>query len=160
MNANKRPKAPASTADVLHLDDFRGTESSPTKDASSPYAQRIQLVKSHVIRRLESYPAPAVAVAAAFIDAEGRIGITAAGIEPEMAASLSQELRALAEAIDRHSSKLPERQRTQRGSAGIALLVALSFAAATYLNDVAWLDATISLASQLAAPLLARRRSN
>lgn len=77
-----------------------------------------------------------------------------------MAASLSQELRALAEAIDRHSSKLPERQRTQRGSAGIALLVALSFAAATYLNDAAWLDAAISLASQLAAPLLARRRSN
>jgi hypothetical protein len=156
MNANQRPSPPHSTADVLHLDNFRA-RSGPEKDIAHPYAHRIQLVRSKVIRRLENFSAPAVAVAAAFIDADGHVGVAAAGIEPEMAACLARELRILAATLDTHSLKQPQRNPRQRGGAATALLIAVCFAAAAYINDIAWLDAVISIAAQIAARLDAKR---
>ncbi|ALP62804.1 hypothetical protein [Paraburkholderia caribensis] len=74
-----------------------------------------------------------------------------------MAASLSHELRTLANALDAHAKRNSRRKTHQRGYAPLAVLASLSFVAATYFNDIAWLDAALSLAAQLTAIFLAKR---
>jgi prephenate dehydratase len=160
MNAKKRPNAETGE-NVLTLDDYRDARDASGESTTSAHAKRIAHVKNHVIKRLESRDSPAVAAAAAFVDADGNLGITAAGIEPEMAASLAHELHALANKIESHAAAHTRRRapksRTQRGAAGLLLISAVGFIAATYVNEVAWLDAALSLAAQLSASFLSRR---
>lgn len=157
MNANKRPKTPRSTENVLHLSEFRHPLQRHRKDAIHDYARRIELVKSRAICRLEDRDAPAVAVAAAFIDIHGNIGTIATAIEPEMAASMASELRTLADILDTHSSKRTRMRRGERGAAALAIVCAIGFAAATYINQLDWLDAVLSIAAQLAAAAITKR---
>ncbi|QNB10809.1 hypothetical protein G5S35_03950 [Paraburkholderia tropica] len=157
MNANKRPNTPCSTTNVLHLVDFREPERPTRDDATQAHAARIRLVNDIVLSRLKHPQKPALAAAAAYIDANGCIGIAAAGIEPEMAIPLADELRALARSIESHATKQRTRPKKQRGVALIGTLIAISFAAATYWNDVAWIDAALSLAAQIAAGYLSKR---
>lgn len=158
MNANKRPHTPKN-ADVVRLADFRTGERPQQEDARRSYANRIELVATNVISRLNDKQNPAVAAATAYITADGTVGTAAAGIEPVMAAVLASELRSLTALLDRHASTPPRtrNRRRQRGS-GIAILIsAVGFIAATYINDVAWIDAVLSLAAQIVAAMLSSR---
>ncbi|MEX3915993.1 hypothetical protein AB4Y43_07070 [Paraburkholderia sp. BR10872] len=82
-----------------------------------------------------------------------------------MAAALAHELRSLANTLDAHAAKHSRRRSHlrdgthQRGAATIAILSTISFVAATYINDIAWLDAALSIGAQLTAAALARRSS-
>jgi len=91
-----------------------------------------------------------------YIDARGHIGISATGIEPEMAVAIADELRQLANTIELHQHQERRRRfaRHEQGYASLAALAGLAFIAATYLNPLDWLDAALSLAAQVTAAIL------
>ncbi|RQR37836.1 hypothetical protein [Burkholderia sp. Bp9142] len=94
-----------------------------------------------------------------YLDARGHLGISAAGIEPEMAAAIADELRQLATTIEQHKERERQRRpprRFERGYSSVAALAGIAFIVATYINPFDWLDAALSLAAQLTTALASR----
>ncbi|KVD73988.1 hypothetical protein WS62_07790 [Burkholderia sp. ABCPW 14] len=73
-----------------------------------------------------------------------------------MAASIADELRSLAALIEQHQQRTHEKGKRQRGDCSLFILATLAFMSATYLNQVDWIDAALSIAAQVSAALFAR----
>ncbi|MFM0595349.1 hypothetical protein [Paraburkholderia dilworthii] len=88
------------------------------------------------------------------------MSIAAAGIEPEMALPFARELHEIATVIGQHRFSKARRSNAQRGVASMLMLSAIGFAAATYINEIAWVDAALSIAAQAAVAYISRHRKN
>lgn len=148
-----------SGAAVLRLSDFRGTENHSNVAAGDAPARRAEAVRQHIERTLLDPASPAVAAATVYIDAHGHVGISAAGIEPEMATTIADELRQLAGTIELHQHRGPRRsaRKHERGYTSLAAVAGIAFITATYMNPFDWLDAALSLAAQVTAAILSAR---
>ncbi|KWA11610.1 hypothetical protein WT37_21350 [Burkholderia territorii] len=96
-----------------------------------------------------------------YIDASGHVGMSAAGIEPEMAVTIADELRQLANTIEQHQHRQQRRRPTrqhERGYTNFAAIAGIAFIAATYVNPFDWLDAILSVAAQATATILSGRK--
>jgi hypothetical protein len=81
---------------------------------------------------------------------DGSTDLSAVGVEPEYTSLVTSGLETLANALLlRRSGRTPKPK--WRGSLSFQLAACLAFMAATYLNDIAWLDALLSLLAQLSA---------
>lgn len=156
MNQNNKATH-RNEAAVLRLSDFQGTEKLSREARSRAIHKRASETRRHIQQTLLDPGSPAVAAAAVYIDAHGHIGISATGIEPEMAASIADELRQLAAKIEPHQHRDRRTRKRERGGLHLAALASITFIAATYINPFDWLDAILSAAAQTCAALLARR---
>ncbi|WP_322038421.1 hypothetical protein [Burkholderia cenocepacia] len=156
MNQKSKPTHRDEAA-VIRLSDFRGTANQPRETHHPAIHDRITATRRHIRRTLFDPGSPAVAAAAVYIDALGHIGMSATGIEPEMAASIADELRRLATTVEQHRHRERRPRKRERGGLSLAALIGISFIVATYINPIDWLDAALSIAAQASAALLARR---
>ena len=145
---------------VLHLNDYRDIENQPLAAALQAKHERIQSIHDHITHHLNDPDAPVVAAAMVYLDVNGCIGVAAAGIDPELAPRIAQELRDVARVVELHQFARREKLNSQGGSASLLLLSAIGFIAATYVNEMAWLDSVLSCAAQISALFLARRSQN
>lgn len=159
MNARKRPNQ-EHVEKVLHLNDFRDIENQPLAAALQAKQDRIDLVHDHITRHLNNPDAPVVAAAMVYLDSNGRIGVAAAGIEPEMTDPFSHELREVAQIVERHNVARRRRNSGQRGIASLLTVTTIGFVAASYINEIAWVDAALTLVGQLIAAYLTERVGN
>jgi hypothetical protein len=100
----------------------------------------------------------AIAAALATAHTDGSIGLSIIGVEPEHALRLADGLDQLSQRLRLHAQREPPRPK-HRGAAPIAVVCALGFAALTYVNDVAWIDAALSIAAQLASAWISQSKS-
>lgn len=91
-----------------------------------------------------------VAVATVVLMRDGSIDLTGIGVEPEYTSLVASGLETLANAL---RARRPNRKPKPkwRGSVSVQLAATIAFMAATYMNDIAWLDAVLSLFAQLTA---------
>lgn len=97
-----------------------------------------------------------VAYALAIVLPDGTVEYSTKGIERDFANPVADSLDRLSAILRYHASTPSRRSRTQRGIARLAPLVSVSFMAATYINDIAWLDCLLMLAGQLSISWLLR----
>ncbi|MEW9584313.1 hypothetical protein [Paraburkholderia sp. DGU8] len=99
-----------------------------------------------------------VAIAMAIVLPDGTVEFSATGIEHDFAAPAADALDRLSTVLRFHAAT-PHRRKDlfQRGGATLAPLVSLAFMAATYFNDVAWIDSALMLANHLTVSWLSNR---
>jgi hypothetical protein len=100
----------------------------------------------------------AIAAALATTHTDGSIGLSIIGVEPEHALRLADGLDQLSQRLRLHAQRKSPKPK-HRGAAPIAIVCALSFAALTYVNDIAWIDAALSIAAQLVSAGIAQKAS-
>src|SRR5471032_85920 len=155
--ADEGAKAP-----VVSLSSYRSrtpipdTPNAPSHDDN--VTARHSLVRTHLIERSEAPGKPTVAAAVVLLRTDGTVDTSAIGIEPEYIRFITRGLDRLSATL-RGDSRHADPRAPDGGIAVTALLVSLSFVAATYINQAAWLDATLSIAAQLIAAKTWRRRS-
>jgi len=148
---NKKSRAP-----VIDIDRYRRTtEATPAK--SHPLARRTALIQETADAHLKNPEAQPLALAMVVLRTDGRIASVTEAIEPEQARIFADELEAFAAKIRAHVG-IPTGNPRQRGLSTLSTIASLLFMAATYVNENAFIDATLSLAAQLTAIALARRR--
>ncbi len=152
-----QPRNPA-TANLrlVHTTSHPRRESSPSPNEF--LLARQSLVRDEVTSRLLRDDCP---TAAAFVAAcpDGVIELSLIGVEPEQALMLANGLEQLASRLRLHAKRRPVRPKIE-GAASITTVAALAFAATTYINDIAWLDAALSVAAQLTAAWFVCRRKS
>lgn len=99
----------------------------------------------------------AIAAALATAHTDGSIGLSIIGVEPEHALRLADGLDQLSHRLRLHAQRESPKPK-HRGAAPIAIVCALSFAALTYVNDIAWIDAALSIAAQLASAWISQSK--
>lgn len=99
----------------------------------------------------------AIASAVALMQPDGTLEISARGIEPGIAVQMSDAIDKLSDAVRLHAIN---RNRRQRGYAFVSMLVTLGFAAATYINQIAWIDAALMVAAQALVGFLASKTAD
>lgn len=102
-------------------------------------------------------PTTPVAYALAIVLPDGTVEFSTQGIERDFATPLADSLDRLSAILRFHGTSPSRGHRPQRGIARLAPLVAVAFMAATYLNDLAWLDSVLMIAGQLSVNWLLRR---
>ncbi|MFM0736792.1 hypothetical protein PQQ51_06060 [Paraburkholderia xenovorans] len=100
----------------------------------------------------------AIAAALATAHADGSIGLSIIGVEPEHALQLADGLDQLSQRLRLHAQRESPKPRHQ-GSTSLAIVFALGFAALTYVNDIAWIDAALSVAAQLTSAWIAQTKT-
>ncbi|MEM5461604.1 hypothetical protein VSR69_43605 [Paraburkholderia phytofirmans] len=100
----------------------------------------------------------AIAAALATAHTDGSIGLSIIGVEPEHALRLADGLDQLSQRLRLHAQRESPKPRHQ-GSASLAIVFALGFAALTYVNDIAWIDAALSVAAQLTSAWIAQTKT-
>lgn len=98
-----------------------------------------------------------VAIAMATVLPDGTVEFSATGVERDFAAPTADALDRLSTILRFHAVKPRRRDRVQQGFAMLAPIVSMAFMAATYLNDIAWVDSALMLASQLSVGWLLNR---
>jgi hypothetical protein len=98
-----------------------------------------------------------VAYALAIVLPDGTVEYSTKGIDRDFATPVADSLDRLSAILRFHAAAPGHRSRTQRGIARLAPLVSVSFMAATYINDIAWLDCLLMIAGQLSVSWLLRR---
>jgi hypothetical protein len=73
-----------------------------------------------------------------------------------MAETFAIELETLAKTIRAHGRKRTRNDR-QRGSAALTFITTVAFCIATYVNETAWIDATLMFAAQAVTAWVSRR---
>jgi hypothetical protein len=150
-----RPGNPAAAKlRLVHPAGSPRRESPPAPD--TPLLARQSLLRDEVTSRLLGDDCP---TAAAFVFAcpDGATELSLVGVEPEQAEMLADGLEQLASRLRLHAKRRSVRPKIE-GSASIATIAALAFAAMTYINDIAWLDAALSVAAQITTAWLGRSR--
>ena len=132
---------------------------SPQLDSRPPgneLSARQFAVRAEITARLlESEHPTALAVAA--VCADGALQLSLISVDPEQASLL-------AEGLDRLTSQLRHHALSTRGSPArvdgfgtTSVLIALAFMGLTYFNDVAWIDAALSLTAQMLSAWMSRK---
>lgn len=151
---HREPKSTGSSRAKLQLisnndEIFSRAQWRPT---SLPTATRQQHLKTEIGRHVFAANSP-IAAAAAFVSADGEIELSIIGVEPELASDLADGLDRLADRLRAHERRT-RRNGRQDGRIFLPALAALPFAALTYINDIAWLDAVLIIAAQIASAWL------
>lgn len=150
----------AARADVADISAYRAQKltatESGTLDCDGRY-QRIEDARSSAIAQFDALRSPAIAYAAILLSEDGSITLSANGIEPEFAPAISSALASLRDRITSYATHSPSRPRSYSGFARLAPLISMAFMAATYINQVAWIDAALSIASQFAVSYVLSR---
>jgi hypothetical protein len=147
MKTKKTPQA--ESAAVADFAIYRNRRiANEQQEAGSPEGQnaRIAATKIEATTQLERLASPAIAFASVYLSADGSITLAASGIEPEFSPAIASALLTLRRRIQAHQ---PKSVAAPKGSATPAILLSIAFAAATYFNQLAWLDATLSVAGHL-----------
>ncbi|WP_213778858.1 hypothetical protein [Caballeronia sp. dw_276] len=157
MRTNKKPaqrQLDGTRAPVVNLASYQRRRPAPPSDPSPRgdpnIAARHALVSKHLIGHATSLEKTLVAAAIVLLHADGTTHTSAIGIEPEYAAFVLRGFDRLISAIKGNAPPAQQPPR-QRGFVTTAGLIAIAFAAATYINDIAWLDAALSIAGQIVA---------
>jgi hypothetical protein len=152
----KSPENPKSEKhfNVLNFTKYRREAVSPRK--SPPRTKQNQISKSdRLLDRINSNlieSTPLLSMATIFVSTNGRLFVDAAGIDSVLAPEIAAELERLAAIIRCNASK----RKTQSGRASMLALVALAFTVAIYANEIAWLDAVLTLLAEAAMVILTR----
>lgn len=146
-------------ANVLQISHFRDSITCPDGNQPSAAQRRTRAVRRHILEHIDAEDSPAAAAALVAVDTTGNIRLITSGIEPEMAYCVADELRKLATRIEEFGSRHRRQKRSQRGFGTTAALATIAIAAATYVNDVAWIDVALSLTSHVIGALIGRSRS-
>ncbi|MGQ7939100.1 hypothetical protein [Paraburkholderia sp. D1E] len=112
-----------------------------------------------LVEHLDAPTSAPVAAVLVSLRADGTVDMLAADVEPEFIPALTDGLEAATTRLRRHSRACSERRRSELGQASLTTFIPLLFIAVTYINDIAWIDAALSLVAQVSACLLTRRRS-
>lgn len=153
-----KPTPEAGSAGIADLSTYRARKLFRGVNPSSSKADgdRKTSARAALFAELDSHPASTIAYAAVLLRADGDVTISAAGIEPEFAASIQSGLRRLDHIVERHSQQLAC-HRGQSGFTRLFPLISIAALAATYMNVVLWLDVLLSLIGQIAIGLAARK---
>ncbi|MFM0660114.1 hypothetical protein [Paraburkholderia sediminicola] len=146
----KSPEAP--NLRLIHTSAAHPHEPSRTQD--SPLQARQSLLQSEITSRVLGPDGPTTA-ALVLIRPDGATELSIIGAEPEQADILADGLDQLSARLRLHAKRRPIRTKI-RGAVSIAALTVLAFTAMTYVNDIAWIDAALSLAAQITAAWLVR----
>lgn len=98
-----------------------------------------------------------VAYALAVVLPDGTVEYSTQGIERVFAPPLADSLDRLSAILRFHAAAPAYGKRAERGMAMLAPLVSLGFMAATYINDIPWVDSLLMIAGQLSVNWLLRR---
>lgn len=165
MLTNQKNQAGSDNRKVVSLHHYsRGVtdhnrHSPPTPEAAEANAVARQAQVFHHLRSLSStFDRCGVAVAVAVLMRDGSMDLSAVGVEPEYAGLITSGLDRLSRAL--RAQRDASKAKRWRGSISLSLATCIGFIAATYLNNVAWLDALLMLLSQLSAVYLCRPRSH
>lgn len=121
--------------------------------ADNSLLARQSLLRSEITSHILEHDCP-IAAALVVIRPDGATELSIVGVEPEQAGGLADGLDQLATRLRLHAKRRPVRP-TMRGAASVTAIATLAFAMVTYVNDIAWLDATLSLVAQITAAWLA-----
>jgi hypothetical protein len=91
-----------------------------------------------------------IAYALVVVLADGTVEFSTQGIERDFATPVADSLDRLSAVLRFHAARPRFKDRAQRGLIKLAPLASLAFMAATYLNDIAWLDCVLMIANQFA----------
>lgn len=141
---------------LVHSD--KGSSRPP--ETASPDATPTQARLAHLRAELHQQVFlndTALAAAIAVAHSDGAIDLSIIGVEPEQANQLADGLERLANRLRSHASLRPN-LRKSRGAVVSSLACMLAFAALAYFNDVAWIDAVLSIAAQVASTYFERFR--
>lgn len=130
----------------------------PERSAPNPVAIRRDSVRHRLAAHLDDDDTAPIAAVLVSLRADGTVDLVTAEVEPEFAEALSDGLAAAAHRVRSHGHMRAGRSGNETGAATLFALISLAFIAATYLNDVAWIDAVLSAAAQVTASLLNKRR--
>ncbi|WP_133167942.1 hypothetical protein [Burkholderia gladioli] len=142
---------------ALQTSDFRGATNDPNGDANPAIQRRVRTVRRNILNHIDDPAAPTAAAALVAIDIAGRVKLMASGIEPEMAARVAEGLRDLADRIDRFGAPRTAPMHNQRGVGTLGAIATIAIAAASYINEVAWVDVALTLASHALGAYLSRK---
>ena len=156
MTFNIQRPNQTNAAPVIAIDKYRKPDS-PRRDCDDPYARRTALIRKTASTHLTNQGAPPVGMAMVLLRADGRMVSIAEAIEPEQASLFAEELERLARRLRAHGQP-PSTRRGQQGFGTLGATLVLTFVAATYMVESAITDALLTLAAQLSATALARRR--
>ncbi|MDQ7981369.1 hypothetical protein QYH69_29485 [Paraburkholderia sp. SARCC-3016] len=121
-------------------------------------AARQQLVRSKLADLIRvSERASPVALALAAVLPDGSVEFSATAIEQEFAEPVADALDRLSTTLRFHAASTQRTNLSQRGSAALAPLISLAFMAATYVNEIAWLDSALMLLGQVAIGIALNR---
>ncbi|NYH13448.1 hypothetical protein [Paraburkholderia bryophila] len=98
-----------------------------------------------------------VAYALAAVYPDGTVEFSTQGIERDFATPVAESLDRLSAVLRFHAARPRFKDRAQRGIARLAPVASLAFVAATYFNEIAWLDCVLMIAGQLTVNWLLRR---
>lgn len=147
-----------STRPFLRLASNNGARFSPA-DAGHLSETRRASVRKTLVAHLDDPASAPVAAVLVSLRADGTVDMLAADVEPEFTPALIDGLKLASERLRQHGKAHSERRRNELGRASPATFIPLLFIAATYINEVAWIDAALSLIAQVSVCLLTRRRS-
>ncbi len=117
---------------------------------SNALTTRHKAIREHLVNLTGQHDRdPAIAAATVLLRADGTVGVTAKGIDPEVAAQIADELDDLSNIIRTHAYRSKRSGSLQRGFIRLLPATSISFLAATYINTIAWLDVALMLCSQL-----------
>ncbi|MDR3386907.1 MAG: hypothetical protein P4L92_07625 [Rudaea sp.] len=112
-----------------------------------------------MVEHLDDPATAPVAAVLVSLRADGTVDMLTAEVEPEFIPALTDGLELATTRLRRHSRACSQRRRSELGQASLTMFISLLFIAATYSNDIAWIDAALSLVAQVSACLLTRRRT-
>jgi len=142
----------AGRADVADITAYRAHKFTATERAKPSFAvgnQRIEDARRDAVAQFDALHSPAIAYASVLLSRDGSITLSASGVEPEFAPAIGSALLALRDRINSHAASHRPRPRGYGGFANLMPVISIAFMAATYLNEVAWVDAALSFAAQI-----------
>ena len=101
-----------------------------------------------------------VAFAMATVLPDGTVEISATGLERDFSLPAAEALDRLSTILRFHAVAPRRKNHMQRGIAMLAPMASVAFMAATYFNEIAWVDSALMLAGQLAVSWLLNRTTN
>lgn len=145
---------------VIELAGYRRPPQLPDRHvvtSNANIAARHALVTDHVTERVHRSTPPNVAAALVLLRLDGSLDTSAIGVEPEFGPLVGRGLSHLAETLPARPPAKPRRRTRLLG--GPLLLTALGFAAATYVNTSAPLDAALIVLAQASTAWISRKAS-
>jgi hypothetical protein len=132
---------------------------SPADDAQQLVEARRASVRQVLKTHTDDCTTAPVAAALVSLRADGSVDLLTVDIEPAFIDSMVEGLEILTERLRAHGrSRQRPNWHGESGFGTLLTLIPLVIAAATYINDVAWIDAALTLAGHAFMALLEKKR--
>jgi hypothetical protein len=99
-----------------------------------------------------------VAVALVSVLPDGSVEYSATGIERDFSQPVADSLDRLSHIVRMHSATPRRARSSQHGFSALPAAISLAFMAATYVNQIAWIDSLLMLTSHLIVEWITKRR--